>query len=497
MQRLLYLLLFLATTVASQEAVAVQFLDKSTNDETCKAAEVTDAQAVLQRAMEVTGLDTVSDQVLHLQAMDGVEMNFQSERTYPPFFSLMRTTETWFDPQTGIQRTEATAVFPGSGPNPYPPIVNKAASAFMTRDTMMVPVPAGVGTPHQLNALGVLKDWETDPEVRVAERCTYRDYWRTVLARPGKETDERLYFDPKTGFPVKLDTQERHYLWGQVHVEYQYSLWGKVGEMHVPRASFRVVDGATEITQTIGSMELISHDEAPALRVPDPLPPVPDQLPMFLQAIPPDTVGVGPDTYLLVNRGYTEAVALIDDAVYVFEATQNEERARLDHEWVQKLFPGDHPIVVVVTDLAWPHIAGVRYWVAQSATIVSHRNSEDFLRQVVERRWTMDPDLLEERRDKVTFRFKGIDALHELADGRVQLFPIDGIGSEGAIVAYLPEADFLWASDFIQRADEPTAYATEVWQAVQRVGVAPKQTAAQHLPLTPWETIESLQAEDE
>ena len=50
--------------------------------------------------------------------------------------------------------------------------------------------------------------------------------------------------------------------------------------------------------------------------------------------------------------------------------------------WVGRLFPGHHPIVVVVTDLAWPHVAGVRYWVAMGATIVSHAGSKEFLSQV-------------------------------------------------------------------------------------------------------------------
>ena len=94
-------------------------------------------------------------------------------------------------------------------------------------------------------------------------------------------------------------------------------------------------------------------------------------------------------------RGYTEAVALVGDTAFVLDATPAEARARQDEEWIAKLFHGDHPVVVVVTDLAWPHIAGVRYWVARGATIVSHRASEDSLRRVVERRWTREPDLLE------------------------------------------------------------------------------------------------------
>ena len=50
---------------------------------------------------------------------------------------------------------------------------------------------------------------------------------------------------------------------------------------------------------------------------------------------------------------------------------------------------------LVVTDLAWPHISGVRYWVALGTPVVSHRASREFLQKVVDHKWTLEPDLLE------------------------------------------------------------------------------------------------------
>ena len=80
-----------------------------------------------------------------------------------------------------------------------------------------------------------------------------------------------------------------------------------------------------------------------------------------------------------------------------------------------------------------------------------------------------------------------------LAGGAISLHPIDGIGSEVALMGYLVVDRFLWASDFIQTVAEPTAYASEVWRAVQREGLHPERTAAEHLPLTLWSKIEELQ----
>jgi len=80
--------------------------------------------------------------------------------------------------------------------------------------------------------------------------------------------------------------------------------------------------------------------------------------------------------------------------------------------------------------------------------------------------------------------FVGVDAASPLASAAISLHPIDGIGSEVALMAYLAPDRFLWASDYIQTVAEPSAYASEVWSAVRRDGLHPERTAAEHLSLT-------------
>lgn len=197
--------------------------------------------------------------------------------------------------------------------------------------------------------------------------------------------------------------------------------------------------------------------------------------------------------WVLSNPGYNEVAAEIGGEVFLFDSTQAEERARLDAALIRKLFPGSRKINVVVTDLAWPHIAGVRYWVAQGATIIAHRAAQAFLHRVVERKWTRAPDLLEQKRTRDPaagqFTFIPIDRATTLAQGGVRLVPIDGVASEVALMAYLPRDRFLWASDFIQTLDAPSQYAKEVIDAVRREGIEPERLAAQHLAITLWDAV--------
>jgi hypothetical protein len=214
--------------------------------------------------------------------------------------------------------------------------------------------------------------------------------------------------------------------------------------------------------------------------------------PGFLVPNAPDTTRVADNVFVLRNRGYGEVVALDRDTVFVFDATQGEARVQRDSSWIARLFPGHHPIVLVVTDLAWPHVAGVRAWVARGATIVSHRAARSFLERVVDRRWTLEPDLLERRRAHVAFRFRAVSDTLSLAGGDIVVFPIDGVASEVALAAFIRPARFLWASDYVQDLDAPTQYVDEVVAAVRRTGLSPSKVAAEHTPLADWARVAAL-----
>jgi hypothetical protein len=458
-----------------------------------------DAVAILARAREVMGVDRANGRIVHYRAATADEQNYQSDRPYPPFFLAVRQQEIWFDPGNRVLRIQSETMYPGST-QPASTMLDDGTNAAIVRGNAPVAVSRQQATARPLNVWATVADWSAATGVRVVGTEMYRDYERVVLTRTGPGGDQRLYIDAKSGFPVKLDLIERHYLWGQRRVEYLWSTWTMTDGIVVPGAAFRQTDGAIELSQTVGGVELIAPGAAPAMTAPAAPTEAPPELPLFLQPIAPRTTRVSSNICLLTNPGYTEAVAVAGDEVFVLDATQGEERARQDADAIANLFPGRHKITVVVTDLAWPHIAGVRYWVSQGATIMAHSAARAFLQQVVDRRWTIAPDSLEMQRTRDSksgrMHFIGIDRPFSAAGGAIQLMPIDGIGSEVALMAHFPHDRFLWASDYIQTLDKPTLYATEVIRAVERAGIVPEQAAAEHLPLSDWKTIVSAQTKD-
>jgi hypothetical protein len=477
------------TSLILLAAAAVAFGDTGA----CQKLSGQDPTALLRRAAETTGLRRTTTSILELTAFDVVQHTFESDRMYPPSLAEVTSMDQWFDPTTGVERVTSRSTIGGYSFDAT--TLGDARGSYSVRDTTLVAseeLHATLYDTRPLNVWAMLDDWLAATDVRVEGRCTYRDYPRVVLSRRGARGPERLFLDPKSGYPTKLDRIEPHYLWGQIHVEFVYSTWQRLGDAHLPGGSFRMEDGATAVARTFGARRFVPRDSAPSLT----LPARNDAMAMatagFLQPTKPDTVRVSETTFLLRNRGYTETVTLARDTVFVFDATQGEERVRQDSTWIATLFPGRHPIVVVVTDLAWPHVSGVRAWVAHGATIVSHPAARDFLTQVVNRRWTLQPDLLERQRKRAVLQFRAVKDTLALAGGDILLFPIDGAASEVALAAFVRPSRFLWGSDFIQNLREPTQYVDDVVAAVHRVGVSPIKVAAEHAPLVDWDRVAKL-----
>jgi len=448
------------------------------------------AQSLLERAVAAVNYAKAGDRVVHYQFTFSEIQNYQSERTYPPYIDVVANAEAWFAPRSGLLRIDAQPIIPGYAMPKQVALYADEIGVTIAQDRA-TRIPQSELKLRNLNAWAVLYDWIHTANVRVVGRENYRDYPRVVLARPTAEGEQRLFLDPKSGLPVKLDYTEPHYLWGQRHIECVYGLWQLQGDLLVNAAAFRLADGELEISATVGDGNLVADDAALKLQMPQVSEPK-ESLPVFLRPTPPKVVQVTPDTYLLSNRGFTEAVTLANNEIYIFDATQGDDRARQDAAEIARLFPGTHKINVVVTDLAWPHVAGVRYWAAQNATIIAHPAARNFLESVVNRRWTLHPDVLEKNRKSAKFHFIAVEHKTPFAGGKLELAPIDGIGSETVLMGYVPSDHFLWSSDYIQNITEPTQYAKEVLTAVRREGWQPQQAAAEHVPLFAWEKILQL-----
>ena len=434
---------------------------------------------MIAAAATAMGLDSVRGRVRTSAITELTSDRFQADRMYDP--TPFRSTAARFlvDVQTGV-----------AGRYSQP---NVPAGATLPPGVPAAPTLRSMLNDQPMDPWVVVGDWLKEPNVNVRQECYYREFWRTVVDRTRSDgVDEHLYLDTKSGFPVKLERREPHALYGDVLAEYVWTTWLKAGNAAAPRSAFRLEDGTTDRAWTHAGYALVERDSLATLLAQGNVTPTSPPTPAAWNVV--DTIRVNASTFLLTTPIYTNVVSLQSDTVFIFDAQQDEARARTDSAWIGKLFPGRHPLVLVVTDLAWPHIGGVRYWVANGVPVITHRMSQGFLEDVINRRWTLKPDLLEQRRARAKLKMRVIEGPLTLGNGRVKLHPIDGVASEGALMGYFPADKFLYAGDYIQKSSfgpmRPgfirLIYMDEVVAAVRKAGFAPETFAAMHMNTTSW-----------
>lgn len=445
----------------------------------------------IDRAIAAVGMPSRGQKVLHYRVSIARELADQSDRSYPPFIQLFRQEEHWFDPATGVER--------GPGANGQGEFISGRGASFdVTRGTLVAAPRANPGlmAARAFDPWSVLLTWKQDTAVRIVGECPYLDFDRVVLARPGALGEERLYLDESSAFPLKLETTELHYFLGPVHARYLYSGWDNIAPFsYYPVSVIKVTDGLGQETHTVFPLSrggLVARDSAPSLQLPGDAVAMPRIPAPPFGSDPTDTVRIGPHAFLLANRAFTSVIALAADTVYLFDAPAGEERAQQDSAWIPRLFPGRHPVELVLFNTMWPHIAGLRFWVASGARVTGSRLVSTLVRRAVNRRWREHPDRLERMRvdgRAPALRFSAVTDARTLGGGAVRLYELHGAASEGALMAYLPHDRFLWASDRIQDVSRPSLYVAELIADVQRDGLAPEWTSGPHFHLVPWKDV--------
>ena len=188
--------------------------------------------------------------------------------------------------------------------------------------------------------------------------------------------------------------------------------------------------------------------------------------PVNIQAPPPQAPAaaasatsekLGDGVYLILG-GYAALAVDFKDYIVVVEGPQSEERASAIIAEAKKLIPNKPIRYVVNTHAHFDHSSGLRTFMAEGATIVTHQTNKAFLEKVGTLPHTLSPDKLVESKRKPS-----IETMTEkkvLTDGNhvIELYHMTNIGHhDGLIMAYLPKEKVLVEADAYNPAAQPNA----------------------------------------
>jgi len=207
---------------------------------------------------------------------------------------------------------------------------------------------------------------------------------------------------------------------------------------------------------------------------------------------PREGVEVAPGVVVLPGAWYTTLVRQPDGVVVIEAPISAEYSAQVLAEAARR-FPGMPVKAVVSTSDAWPHVGGVREYVARGIPVYTLDLNRPLLVRLAAAPFTLAPDALARAPRRPQFHAVSAKTVIGTGENRIELYPLRGEESERMMVAYLPGRRVLYASDLLQRMPDGSfffaEYPYELAAAVRRERLDVQTVSAMHLSPIPWADV--------
>lgn len=159
-----------------------------------------------------------------------------------------------------------------------------------------------------------------------------------------------------------------------------------------------------------------------------------------------------------MTGGYASLAFDFKDHIVVLEGPQSEARATAVIAEAKRLIPNKPIKYVVNTHAHIDHSSGLRAFVAEGATIVTHQINKPYFEKIFSAPHTLNPDKMAESKRKPAFETVGTKKV--LTDGNhvIELHHMQKFGHhDGAIMVYLPKLKILYQADAYNPAAQANA----------------------------------------
>lgn len=160
--------------------------------------------------------------------------------------------------------------------------------------------------------------------------------------------------------------------------------------------------------------------------------------------------------WLMGGGTHNSMVVAFDDYVAVIDSPQNEDRSNAVIAEIKRTIPGKPIRYLVNTHHHWDHLGGIRTYVAEGATVITHNSNRAYYQNVVlaPQIRTLNPDKLSLNPFATTgpgpMPIETTTDRHFISDGKrtLFLFHVQDLAHSGdMLMAYLPQEKILFHAD--------------------------------------------------
>jgi len=154
------------------------------------------------------------------------------------------------------------------------------------------------------------------------------------------------------------------------------------------------------------------------------------------------------DGVYLILGGYASIALDFKDGIVIVEGGQSDQRSEAVMAEAKKLIPGKQIKYVINTHHHFDHSGGLRAYVAEGATVVTHQINEPYYKKIWANKHTIAPDRLSMHPMKP--KFETVTEKKVMTDGNhtIELYHQTDYGhNDGMLLVYLPKEKILLEAD--------------------------------------------------
>jgi glyoxylase-like metal-dependent hydrolase (beta-lactamase superfamily II) len=268
-------------------------------------------------------------------------------------------------------------------------------------------------------------------------------------------------------------------VFGDMLVEVRYSGYKNFGPIVFPSRIVTSQGGHTTLDLTVTGVKTNEFVDIA----------VPDNVRTASVAAPATTSAKVADGIYWITGGSHHSMAVdMGDHIVVVEAPQNEARSNAVIAEVKKVIPNKPIRYVVNTHLHFDHSGGLRTYVDEGATVVTHQANQAFY----EKAWSAPRTIIADRLAKSgkKWTFQGVTdrtVLQGTNKRTIELHVLSGNPhNEQTLVAWLPAEKILFQSDMMNppapdaKVPPPTPAITNFYGTLEKLKIQPEQIVGGH-----------------
>ncbi len=466
------------------------------------------SSALLQLALEAQGGEQKLRGIksVQVEAVGYRNMLEQSERPEGPYIPEFDTIRQVRDYAGGRYRTITEAAV-------YP--MAKFSGAIVADKSMVMQIAGANKAPANPQNLEIIRETEAlspervlltaldAPDVHAEADTVLQSVPQKVIAFTLDGAPVHIYLNSYTHLPTAVDYSgplARDGYWsflGDVTMRTYYSFWWLAkGGIHLPLQWNIERNSLPDETFSVNKLQINESLVEADLTIPqeirdkyNPTTPPPDRnnTPLGRPDRPAQELAPG---MIFIPGSWNTTLVRQDDGIVIIEAPISSGYSAKVIAEAKRRFPNLPIKAMITTSDSWPHIAGIREYVAQGIPIYALDLNKPILNRIINASYKSKPDDLERSPRQPDFKLVTEKTVLGTGPNRLEIYPIRGETSERQMMVYFPDLKLLYGSDPFQRNQDGTYFypqtVSELRGAVAREHLEVNTFFMMHVEPTPW-----------